>query len=184
MSWIPYLIALFVTAALQQGLAPLWTFGGVRPDLLVVLAMLASLRAKSGARAALACWVAGLMVDLTTATGPAGPTVVGPMSIGYVLAGALVFRVRELFFSEHTLAQAFLAGVFCVIAHSVWIVAQMMLGPMSAGVGDFTRAMGRMLSISLATAGVAFILSIPLRHAGGLIGLPAPRAARRRGRRV
>lgn len=183
MSWVPYLIALFVVAALQQGLAPLWTFSGVRPDLLAVLAMLASLRARTAARAALACWAAGLMVDLTTATGPAGPAVVGPMSIGYVLAGALVFRVRELFFSEHTLAQAFLAGVFCLISHTLWIVAQLLLGPMAAEMGDFTRAMGRMVLISLTTAAVALVASIPLRYAGGLIGLPAPRAVRRRGRR-
>jgi hypothetical protein len=55
---------------------------------------------------------------------------------------------------------------------------------MASGLGDVTRAMGRMLLICLATAGVALLVSIPLRHAGGLIGLPAPRAVRRRGRRV
>ena len=184
MHWIPFLIAAFVTAAVQQSLGRVWTFGHIGPDLLAILGMLAALRARTATQATLAAWVLGLLADLTTASGPAGASVIGPMSVGYVVAAAMVFRVRDMFFAEHPLAQLFLAGGFCVVSHTLWISAQTLLGPVPLTLPDFVQAMGHMLGIALYTAVVAMVLSLPLRYLGGLLGMPASRAMRRRRRRA
>ncbi|MFP4053564.1 MAG: rod shape-determining protein MreD [Phycisphaerae bacterium] len=184
MHWIPFLIASFVVAAIQQSLGRVWTFGHVGPDLLAILSMLAALRARTATQAALAAWVLGLLADLTTASGPAGATVIGPMSVGYVVAATGVFRVREMFFAEHPLAQLFLAGAFCAVSHTIWIIAQMLLGPVPLTLPDFVQTMGNMLGIALYTAVVAMVLSLPLRYLGGLLGVPATRALRRHRRRT
>jgi hypothetical protein len=182
---------MFAIVLVQQSLAGLLglssqSFGRVSPDLMAAAAVVLTLRARHALDVALAAWGMGLAVDLTTASGPAGTTVVGPMAIGYVAASAIVFRIREAFFREHWLTQGFFAVVFCVIAHAIWIVLQALAGWRGATVSTTLRALGQMLWIALYTGAVTSLLSRPMSFVVGvgvLGGLVRTRRRKRSSRR-
>jgi cell shape-determining protein MreD len=75
----------------------------------------------------LAAWVLGLAVDLSNVGGVGEATVVGPMSLAYLLAVAAVLRMREAFFRDRLTSQAVLALVFCLLAHGIWVTVQSLL---------------------------------------------------------
>ncbi len=191
MRWVPLVALSFAVVLVQQSLAGLLglssqSFGRVSPDLMAAVAVVLTLRARRALDVALAAWGMGLAVDLTTASGPAGTTVVGPMAIGYVVASGVVFRIREAFFREHWLTQGFFAVVFCLIAHTIWILLQALAGWRAATLSTTVRALGQMLWISLYTGAVTSLLSRPLAWAVGvgvLGGAVRGRRAKRSSRR-
>lgn len=183
MRWIPLLIVGFLLVVVQQsllGVASIYTFlGRTFPDLLAVLAVLIALRARDAVDVALACWVLGMMVDLTTASGPAGATVVGPMAISYVLAGAAVFRIREAFFREAIVMQMLFAGLFTLMAHFIWLTVQTLAG--GGSWSPYVGSLGQMLLVAgytaLATGALVFVLGPATRW---LLPGAASRSSRRR----
>lgn len=132
MRWIPFLIVAYLLTLLQSTLGRVLCFetarvGSVCPDLLSMLGVFVALRVRSAVDVTIACGVLGLGLDLTAAGGAASAAVVGPMVMGYVVAGNGVYRVREAFFRQRALIQALLAMVFCLTAHGVWVTAQSVL---------------------------------------------------------
>lgn len=129
MRWLPTLLAVYLVVLLQATVGKAVTFsaesiGHIGPDLVAVLAVFVALHVADGSEVMIACWLLGFGVDLTTAGGPAGETVVGPMSAAYALAGGCVHRIRDAFFSERPVTQAIFTMLFCAIAHGLWITAQ------------------------------------------------------------
>jgi len=129
MRWIPFAIFAYVLVVLQATLGRILTIhlggvGHVGPDLLAVLGLMLVLYLRSGTDAALAAGLLGLALDLTTAGGPGGATVVGPMALGYAAAAWVVFQVREAFFRERLTTRFLLTLLFCLIAHGLWVTLQ------------------------------------------------------------
>jgi cell shape-determining protein MreD len=132
MRWIPFVILAWVMVLLQTTFARLLTtdafaVGTVGPDLLASLAVFAALYAQRPRDALVAAWVLGMALDLATAGGPGGGSLVGPMSLGYVLGAKVVYSVREAFFRDRLAARALMCLLFCLIAHCFWVTAQSVL---------------------------------------------------------
>ena len=129
MRWIPFMIFAYLFVLAQSTLGKILTFdrlpfGPVGPDLLVLLAVFIGLNAKNVVDGMIACWLIGLLIDLTTAGGIGAATRIGPMAFGYSLCVWMVFAMREAMFRERALPQMLMAGLFCLISHGFWVTVQ------------------------------------------------------------
>jgi len=185
--WIRFLILTYLVVLVQTTAGRLLVFrtsavGMVGPDLLALLAVFVALHVRNWADVMLAAWSLGLAVDLTTAGGPGGATVVGPMALAYALTAGLLFRVREAFFREQALTQMLLAWAFCLLAHGLWVTAQWLLAPGEMTASAYARTLGQAGALAVYTA-----LLMPLAHfalsKGQRLLLTGPASRGRRGRR-
>ncbi len=129
--WIPFIILAYLLTLLQTTVGGVlaWrsaSLGPIGPDLLAIVVVYVALHASSGIDAMLAGWILGLCMDLTTGGGAGGATVVGPMPIAYALGAASIYRVREAFFRDRPLPQAFLAFLLVALSHIFWVSVQAM----------------------------------------------------------
>jgi len=163
MRWIPYVILLYLVVQLQTTLSRLVSFtfgpGEIGPDLAVVVAVFVAMQVRGGVEVYLACWSAGLAVDLASGGGPGIGTVVGPMSLTFTIAGWMVYRLRETVFRQSMITQAMLGFVFALVAHGLWVTLQAIVAPRSIGWSDYWSVMLQMLLVALYTAVVT-----PLGH--------------------
>lgn len=130
--WLPFILLACVLLLVQTTVGGVLVFtvkgvGGVGPDLLAILATFAALWARNWEEVMLAAWGMGFALDLTSSGGMEGGTALGPMSLGYAAAAGLVFRIREAFFRDKPLPQAFFAMIFCILAHGVYLSLQSLL---------------------------------------------------------
>ncbi|QDU33221.1 hypothetical protein KS4_12660 [Poriferisphaera corsica] len=117
MNWVVFAIFAYIFLALQKGFGSLISlpeaFGGMAPSLLLIFGVYICL----SARAYLALWAMlalGILTDLITTTNPSA-TIIGPASLGYLLAGFTIIQMRGLVFKESVFTLAILtfsAGVF------------------------------------------------------------------------
>ena len=166
MRWVFLAILIYLLVLAQTTLAGILTFrmggvGLVGPDLLAVLAVYVALRARAGVDVMLSAWLMGFAVDLTTGAGADVSTVVGVMSLGYVLGAGAVFRMREVMFRENILVQCVLTAVFCVIAHGFWVTVQWFLGFRTTPWSGYFQMLLQALLLSVYTAAL-----MPLGRAG------------------
>ncbi|MGA2265094.1 MAG: rod shape-determining protein MreD [Phycisphaerae bacterium] len=182
MRWVPFIILVYVVLLVQTTVGKMLTFprtalGTVGPDLAAILAVFLALRLRDGADLAIAAWVLGLAIDLTT-----GGQAVGPMALAYVVAAAAVLRVREAFFRERIAAQVFLAMIFCLLAHGMWVTIQSVLTP-SAGRswGLYWQMLKQAFALAIYTAALMPVGHWALRKCERF--LIAPQAGRSRGAR-
>ncbi len=190
MKWVPFIILTYLVMLAQCTLGELLTFsvkaiGMVGPDLAAIVAVFMALHVRSGFHAALAGWVLGLAVDLTAISAPSGVTAVGPMPIAFAVAAALIFQIREAFFYERPAPQVFLALIFCLVAHGIWVTVQAGLTLIPWATGEVSwEGYGRMLLQAVALAIYTAVL-MPLGHPGlrwlrkWLISMPTGRRHRR-----
>lgn len=185
MKWITFIILTYMVTVLQSTLGGLLTFswgpvGTMGPDLAAMVAVFVAMNVRSGVDAATTGWVLGLAVDLTTVSAGGGATVVGPMAIAYAIGAAFIFNIREAFYSEKPLGQAVMAGMFCLVAHGIWVTAQAILA-----FGDISWAGYRQM---LAEAIALAIYSAVLMPLGYLVlircrkWILSPQAGRRKQR--
>jgi len=186
MRWIPFVILAWLLVIVQSTLGRVLTFSGtpigaVGPDLLAILAVFVVLQARSGLDAALASWILGLALDLTAAGGVSSPTVVGPMPIAYTLAAGLVYWLREAVFRERALIQAMLAGLFCLVAHGIWITAQSLRAAEQMTWSAYGQVLLQAVALAVYTALLTPLGYWALGHARGVfMTAPAGRSRRRR----
>ncbi len=185
MKWVPFIILTYLVMLAQCTVGGILTFsvtaiGTVGPDLLAIVAVFMALHVRSGFHAALAGWVLGLAVDLTTISAAGGVTAVGPMPIAFAVAAALIFQIREAFFYERPIPQVFLALIFCLVAHGIWVTFQAVLA-----FGEVSwEGYGRMLLQAVALAIYTAVL-MPLGYRGlrwlgkWLISVPTSKRHRR-----
>ncbi len=164
MRWVWLTILTYVVLLLQTTLAGALAIstpvGMVNFDLLAMVAVFVVMHVRDTVDALLAAWGLGLALDLT-ASGAASGTVVGAMPVGYVLAAAIICRMREAFFRQHALSQAILTLLFCIIAHGVWVAAQSLMSAGGVGKGSFGSIILQVLAVALYTAVLA-----PVAHMG------------------
>jgi rod shape-determining protein MreD len=146
-----WLLVLAVAALLACGPLPRWAASGWRPDLFVILAVFAVLRAPPGrAAGALAlCWMTGVAKDLLSA----GP--VGQYALLYLAAGTGIARVRPALGARSAAAGATLAWAAAFATESV---AAWAIGRDGGRLWPAPGAFRGVLSASLVTACVAWPL--------------------------
>jgi rod shape-determining protein MreD len=169
MRWVPFAILAYVVILLQASLAQLLTFelawaGRVGPDLVATIAVFAALHARNWTDVMLMAWILGLGMDLTSAGGPWGVPVVGPMAVAYALSALLVFRVREAFFRDRLLTAAVFGLLFCLPAHGVWVTWQSLLGAAEMTWGGYARALVQAALLALYTAALTPLVQLALRR--------------------
>jgi rod shape-determining protein MreD len=153
MRWVPFLILVYLVLLAQTTVGKVLTFqettlGTVGPDLAAIVAVFLALRLREGVDLALAGWVLGLAVDLTTA-GQA----VGPMPLAYVVAGMAVLKMREAFFRERIPTQMLMALVFCLLAHGIWVTVETILAPAGGrSWGGYFQMLKQALALAIYTA--------------------------------
>lgn len=185
MYWIPFVILVYLVMLIQATVWGMLTFTGtaigtIAPDLAAMVAVFIALNARRGSEVMIAGWVLGLAVDLTTAGGAGAATAVGPMAIGYALAVAAIYRVREAFFRERVLTQAFLAAMFCIVAHGLWVVVQCLLAYEVITWRDFGRLLLQAAALAAYTGALMPLVNVLLGWTRPLlISTPAGRSRRR-----
>jgi rod shape-determining protein MreD len=186
MRWAPFLIFAYLFTLAQTTLGHMLTLdrltiGPVGPDFVVLLAVFIALYVRTAVDGMIAGWVLGMLIDLTTGGGAAAATRVGPMAVYFPLVVWLAFQVREAIYRERALPQILLAGLFCLITHTLWVGTQMLLAPEHVFWGGFGRLMVQVLLSSIYTG-----LLMPLAHfflmpcRSWLMPLPPSRSRRRR----
>ncbi|HOF19283.1 MAG TPA: hypothetical protein PK082_10270 [Phycisphaerae bacterium] len=186
MRWVPFAILAYLVIVLQCSLGQMLTFeisaiGSVGPDLAAVAALFIALHARRAADALLAAWVLGFALDLSSASGPGGVTVVGPMALAYVLAAGAVYKIREALFAERVLTRAVVGVIFCLLAHLPWVTLQTILAHNVMTWQAYGARLLQAMAISAYT-GVVTPVFYPLldRVRKWLISVPAERPGRRR----
>jgi len=124
MRWPIFLIALFLMLVLDQSAAvTLLDIRGVAPIGAAIVAVFAALLAPRPT-ALMACWVAGLAVDLLTEI-PAGASRTAPMigvhALGYVFGGMLVLALRPNLIRRQALTIGIATIVF-LLASAIVVV--------------------------------------------------------------
>ncbi len=137
-------MALLACGPLPRHVPPAW-----RPDLFLVLAVFAALRAQPGrgAGALALCWSTGLAKDLLSS----GP--VGQYALLYLAAGAAIARLRPALDPRSAASGAALAWA---AAFATECVAAWAAGRESGGLRPMPGAFRGVLSASLVTACVAW----------------------------
>ncbi len=121
MRWIAFLILIYVATVFQTTVAPFIAIHGVRPDVLIIVAVYYALMAQRY-DAFIAAWGIGLMVDLTS-LGFRTYSNVGICAVAYSIAAMMMVGLREYTFRATPVAQVlycFGAKLFvsaAVIAH-------------------------------------------------------------------
>jgi len=178
---LAYLVVLFQTTAGRLLMVRTSSLGTIGPDVTALVAVFVAFHAYHWADVMLAAWSLGLVVDLTTAAGPGGPTVVGPMAVAYALTAGLLFHVREAFFRERVLTQALLAWAFCLLAHGMWVTAQSLLAHGRMTWSAYGRWLGQAAALAFYTAALMPLAHFCLRRCRRWL-LTAPLGPGRRGR--
>lgn len=184
MRWIPFIILTYFVLLLQTSVVGLISFsagsaGTVAPDLLAIVAVFVALGARYGVDALLAAWALGLAADLTTGGGAGAATVLGPMSLAYMLAAGVVFKMREAFFRDRAFTKVMLALAFCLLAHPIWVTLQTLRASGAMTWADYGKLLVQALLLSLYTAVLAPLVLAVLSKLSGWILPPQGRGMRR-----
>jgi hypothetical protein len=183
------IVVVYLFFAVQVGLGDLLaissTLGPVEPRLIIILTVLAALRAP--ARTALiTAVVLGLLLDFTTAwptaQQPGSFTIAGPYALGHFIAAYIVLEMRTMVFRSHPLA--FGAMVLLGDAAVQLVVVGLMsvrqwyepMPDFSARAQLLLRGMGLFYSAFIAT-----LLAVPLNRLAVILSLtPGKASAHRR----
>lgn len=185
MRWIGFAIVAFVLVVLQTTLVqllrvPMGSLGNIVPDLLAAAAVFVCLYCRVRVDAMIAVWVLGLLMDLCTSGGAGSATRVGPMALSYLLAGAVVYGLREAFFRERLFTRALFGAVFCLIAHGLWVTAQCLLSEGSCGWRLYGQMLVKVILVSCAAAVLTPPLCGLLKRLDRAVFIPGPASRYRR----
>ena len=108
MRWISFAILGFFVAVAQYALLPQVSVEGFAPGVVVVLGLFYALYAPR-TEGLLACWILGLLVDLSSMSN------VGLNAFGMGLCALMVVWVRGALFKDHWIGQAVLAFVWMLL---------------------------------------------------------------------
>ncbi len=188
MKWVPFIILTYLVMLAQCTVGGVFAFsvqaiGIVGPDLTALVAVFMALHVRSSSHAALAGWVLGLAVDLTTVSAIGGVTAVGPMPIAYAIAAAVVFQIREAFFHERMAPQIFLTLMFCLVAHGIWVTLQAGLTFGGVSWAGYRRMLLQAAALAVYTAVLMPPAYIGLRRIRKWL-TPVPTGRRRRRQRT
>ena len=99
MNRITFAIATYLFLALQNGLGPLWTVGGVTPSLILILGVFVGVSAPRTT----VMWsmlILGVLLDLQPGPLRHSGVILGPHAVGYLIGGYSLLQLRGLLFRE------------------------------------------------------------------------------------
>ncbi len=165
MRWTGFAILAFLVVIVQNALLPQMGFGGAGPVMVVVLGLFYALYGPA-ADALVACWILGLLVDLSSMTN------VGLNAFGMGCCALAVVGIRGILFKDHWLGQAVLAFLWMLTLDifnglAIWWAAK------DLSVGWWQK---EYLWDALVAAVLALLICRALKYLGGL--LIRPRAMR------
>ncbi|MFQ5423703.1 MAG: rod shape-determining protein MreD [Phycisphaerae bacterium] len=154
MHWVAFGILLYVVTVLQTALAPHLAIHAARPNMMVIVAAYYALTARTH-DALLACWIIGLVIDLTSLSyhdhGNVGLSALTLGCIAMLIVRAREFAVRDSVLTHLIFtAAATMALSTAVGSHMLWIR------------GDWTR-FSDVLALSFYTAIYTGVLA-PYAH--------------------
>lgn len=167
MRWVLFLIICYVTLLVQTTLASVISFkagalGPISPDLAACVAVFLAIRLRNLTDVLLAAWVLGIGVDLTC--GEVGAGALGPMALSYVLGAWVMFRIAEALYRERPATGALLGGLFCLIAHTLWVTLQSILPGGQVSWGQWLGLIAQASLVAVYTAGAAPLVHFVLRR--------------------
>ncbi|MCA9290382.1 MAG: hypothetical protein KDA25_04585 [Phycisphaerales bacterium] len=122
MRWSVFIVFAFVAFVFDVSLAGLFAVGrdaAFEPSIIACLAVFIALFA-SRMSALWACWILGMLVDLSHGVGLPDATtirILGPHALGFVIAGYMLLQVRTMVFRRRALTFVVLTFSFLVLAH-------------------------------------------------------------------
>jgi len=132
MRWIAYAILVYVALGLQVGLAPYLAIGGVRPNLILPVAVFIALNA-SREPALLGCFILGLVQDLMS------EQPLGLFALSYGLAGIVIQGFAQLVYRDNPLTHTALS-LFAAITMTVVVILNTLWRPLVPFIGLQTEA--------------------------------------------
>lgn len=184
MNWLTFGLFAWVALGLELGLKGGLRIGpSIAPSFVMVYAVYLALLAPH--RTALwTSFILGLLADLTTRIGLAGldrtVTLVGPHTLGYLLAGQLVITMRAMMIRKNPFTMAVLAvlasAVAAVVIVAVYSLRSIIIGDPLAF--QPTQELIQRLASALYTGLLALILSLVLIPMAPAFGLTPPQGRR------
>lgn len=169
MRWSVFIVFAFAAVVVQISLLGTIEIAGLRPSLLAILGLFTALWAPR-MTALWACFLLGLLVDLTTPIVDArivSTHLIGPNALGFAFGCFVILQVRSMVMRRQLFATAVLAGVF-VVAASLIAVAVLTVRswfPISApemaefsSLGDLGRRIGIAFYTALAAVPLGWFL--------------------------
>lgn len=184
MRLIPFLLVSYALLWLQATLGRILTIHGleigpVGPDFLAVFAVFIAMYVRTAGEAALAGWILGFLLDLSTSGGAMPATAVGPMSLAYTVVSWFCFRIRDALFRDRALPQMLLGALFVLLTHTLWAALQALLIG-GIGWGGFGELLLQILLSAVFTALLVPMLCSLFLLGRGMVLLPAAGRGRRR----
>lgn len=184
MNWLTFAVVAWVCFGLELGLKGGLRIGpSIAPSFVMAYAVYLALLAPH--RTALwTSFILGLLCDLTAKIGlvelDRTVTLVGPHTLGYLLAGQLVVTMRAMMIRKNPLTMAVLAvlasAVAAVVVVAVYSVRSIVFGdPLAI---QPTSELIQRLASSVYTGLLALVMSLVLIPMAPAFGLQAPQARR------
>ena len=150
MRWIAFIILVYVATVFQTTIAPFIAIHGVRPDVLIIVAVYYALMA-TRYDAFIAAWAIGMMVDLTS-LGFRTYSNVGVCAVAYSIAAMMMVGLREYTFRDTPVAQVLYCFGAKVFVSAVAIVHMTV-------VADQRVALGELIALALWEASYTAVLA-------------------------
>ena len=180
MKWLMFALVTWFALGLETGLKPALQLGPtpIAPSFLIPVAVVVAMFAPS-AVALWSCLLIGVLADLTWSiprTDSGLATMLGPYSLGYLLAGQLVLALRGVMVKKNPLTLGFLAGSAAVVVNVVVvaiITLHTALYDEPIKWSPTTQLLSR-LSAALYTGAIATLLAPFLLAVAPYMGLQTP----------
>ncbi len=189
MNWFMFAIAAWITLGMETGLRDALRIGhSVSPSFVLPLAVFIALSAERK-QTLWACFVLGLLVDLTTAVELSSQsasaealTIIGPYALGFLLAGKFVLTTRSIVIRRNPITLVCLTFASALLVH---IVVTSMLSIRASFIDQIlfhggTELLAR-LGQAVYTAVMALVIAIAAPILTPLLGFHPPS---RQGRRI
>lgn len=185
MNWIVFAVTAWLALGFEVGFRQALQIGhlNVAPSFVLILLAFVSLWARP-AHAAWAAVFLGISLDLTsqvpTRTGDPA-VIVGPWTLGCLIASYTVLNFRAMMFRRHPLALAFVSGLGTALAH-VFVLAVLVLRSKYDDIHmpSASAELWQRLGTAAYTAVVALILAPLLNTFGHWLGFRQPLSLGRR----
>lgn len=127
MRWIVFVVLAALALAFDEGIGGVLALGDtwhIQPSLCGVLAVFVALSAPRP-NAVWACWILGLLLDLSNPMTTAGGRVVhlvGPYALGFAAGGQLILLGRTMVFRRRALTIGVMTFVLLLVVHAVAVM--------------------------------------------------------------
>ena len=155
-----WVVLLLGVGLIESVIVPRYVGGAFRPQLLMVMAMYAAIRAPAG-EALPVCWLTGLARDVLSCGPP------GAYGLIYLVGGAVLLRVRPMVNARVVVVDAALGFVACLAVEAASVGSECV----RLGMGPCASMAGALAATALATGLAAPICFRLLDRMRGWLGI-------------